>query len=230
VTANADQSPSRGALPQPVLMLVTDGSRLAGHHTDQDAAIARVCGEAVRGGVPVAQLRQRARSTAARIALGARVRETIGHQAMQFVTSDMEAAIALRADGLHLPEHGAPTSDARARIGGSVLISRAVHSTEAAVVAEREGVDFVVLGTVFASASHPDGPTIGVDGIRASCEAVTLPVIAIGGITAENAGAVMHAGAAGVAVIGAILDAADPCTAAVLLRAAMDVAVPVRRL
>jgi len=97
-----------------------------------------------------------------------------------------------------------------------------VHSVAAARQAEDEGADMVIAGTVFASKSHPGGATIGIDGLRAICEAVSIPVIGIGGITAENAGDVIRAGAKGVAVISAIVDAVDPRAAATALRRAID--------
>ena len=116
----------------------------------------------------------------------------------------------------------------RARIGPGVLISRAVHSVEAAIRAEHDGADIVQLGTVFETASKPGRAAIGVAGVRAVCGSVRLPVIAIGGINALNAGDVIRAGASGVAVIGAILDADDPCAAAAALREAIDAAFAAR--
>ncbi len=126
---------------------------------------------------------------------------------------------------MHLAQvHPTTEQDARRRAGRNVWISRSVHNVEAAVRAERDGADMLVLGTVFPSPSHPGGPSIGVEGVRAVCDAVRIPVIGIGGITAENAADVMRAGASGVAVIGAIFDAADPRAAAAELRAAIDAA------
>jgi len=112
--------------------------------------------------------------------------------------------------------------DLRANPCAEMVISRAVHSCDGAMQAERDGADMLVLGTVFPSKSHPGGPTIGVEGVRAVCDSVQIPVIAIGGITARNAPDVMRAGASGVAVISAIFDAGDPRAAAAELRAAID--------
>ena len=141
---------------------------------------------------------------------------------MFFVNGDVDAAISLGADGVHLPEGGAAIADVRARVGSDVLISRAVHSVDAAVRAEAEGADIVQLGTVFETASKPGRAPIGIEGVRAVCAAVQIPVIAIGGIAAANAGDVIRVGAAGVAVIGAIFDAEDPRAAAAALREAID--------
>jgi len=211
-------TPAAGALrfPRPALVLVTDAGRLRGR------AIEDVVREAVLGGVDAVQLREKQRTHAALLGLGARVRDAIVGRALFVVNNDIDAAAALRADCVHLPEDGESIAAARARLGGDILISRAVHGVNAALRAERDGADIVQIGTVFPSKSHPGGATIGVEGLRAVCDAVRVPVIAIGGITAANAGGVIRAGAAGVAVIGAILDAGDPRAAAAALRVAID--------
>ena len=93
-----------------------------------------------------------------------------------------------------------------------------MHSVEGANAARAAGVDYVVLGTIFASASHPGGQWHGTEIISEVCAETRLPVIGIGGITVENAAEVMKAGATGVAVVRSILGAADPRVAAGELR------------
>ncbi len=210
------------SLPRPALVLVTDAARLRGR------AIEDVVTEAVRGGVNVVQLREKDWPSSAIVAMGARVRDAAGG-ALLFVNGDVDAARELGADGVHLPEDGVAIADARARLGTGVLISRAVHSVDAAKRAEREGADLVQMGTVFETASKPGREPIGLEGVGAVCAAVRVPVIAIGGITAANAADVIRTGAAGVAVIGAILDGADPRSAAAALREAIDAATAVHR-
>jgi thiamine-phosphate pyrophosphorylase len=148
------------------------------------------------------------------------MRDAIAGRALLFVNGDVAAAVEIGADGVHFPESmagdAAPTS--------ALLVSRAVHGVEAAIKAQRAGADLVQLCTVFETRSHPGVPTLGLDGLREACERVAAPVIAIGGITAANAAEVMAAGAAGIAVIGAIFDAADARAAAAELRAALAVA------
>ena len=100
------------------------------------------------------------------------------------------------------------------------LIGSSVHAPDAAKQAEREEADFVLLGTLYASASHPEGVAGGEALVRAVRADTRLPLIAIGGITAENVAAVRAAGADGVAVMRAIVEAPDPeAAAAALLRA-----------
>jgi thiamine-phosphate pyrophosphorylase len=136
----------------------------------------------------------------------------------------------VRGTGMsHSPSHDRTPPSLRGKGAGglgSLLFSRAVHSVEAARRAEVEGVDFVVLGTIYPSRSHPGGVTGGTELVARVHEVVRVPVIGIGGITCENAGAVIRAGASGVAVISAILAAEDPRAAAAALRDAVEVALP----
>lgn len=206
---------TRARIPIPALVLVTDAARLRGRD------LADVVRAAVAGGVDVVQLREKALSRDELIALAALVREAIAGRALLFVNGDVGAAIKADADGVHLPEGGASITEARARTGGALLVSRAVHGIDAALQAERDGADLVQLGTVFETASKPGAQAIGVEGVREACTRARIPVIAIGGITPANAADVMRAGAAGVAVIGSILDADDPRAAAAALRAAI---------
>lgn len=211
---DADERRARLARYLPAVMLVTDASRLRGR------ALANVVRAAAGGGVNMVQLRDRDLSPGERLVRSGELRAALASRALLLVNADADAAVAAGADGLHLPARDTRTR--RGDIPEHVLLSRAVHSVEEAAAAERAGADMLVLGTVFASASHPGGATIGLDGVRVVCEAVRVPVIAIGGITAANAGDVMRAGADGVAVIGAIFDAEDAWVAAAQLRAAVD--------
>ena len=98
--------------------------------------------------------------------------------------------------------------------GGRLLIGRSVHSVEEAVVAESDGANYLILGTIYDTASHPGRPPSGPGLIEAVKARVRTHVYAIGGINASNAGEVMRAGADGVAVIRSILGAPDPGIAA----------------
>ena len=100
-----------------------------------------------------------------------------------------------------------------------------MHGVDAAREAAAQGANLLVVGTVYDSPTHPDQPPAGV-GLIGWCAQPGVPVVGIGGITPENAGAVMQAGASGVAVISAILGSADPAAAAARLAAAVGTAVP----
>jgi thiamine-phosphate pyrophosphorylase len=209
-------------LKLPALVLVTDTSRKPPRETSGDAWLDDVVRDAVLGGVSVVQLREKHLASGDLIALGLHVRDAIAGRALLFVNGDVDVAVALGADGIHLPDDGPAIGAVRDRVGDNMLIARAVHSIDAAIRAERAGADVIQAGTVFETASKPGAPLLGIDGLRAICDAVDVPVIAIGGITVANAADAIAAGARGVAVISAIADATDPRGVAANLRRAVD--------
>jgi thiamine-phosphate diphosphorylase len=212
---------ARPQLPTPAIMLVTDRLRLSEREHSGDEVLDDVVRDAVLGGVNVVQLREKDLATNELIALGLHVRDAIAGRALFVVNGDLAAAKALRADGVHLPAEGPSPEQARDEVSDRMLISVAAHSVEDAQAAERAGADLIVLGTVFSTDSHPGVQTIGLQGIEAVAAAVRIPIIAIGGVCATNARPCIEAGAAGVAVIGAILDASNTREAAGALRAAV---------
>ena len=127
----------------------------------------------------------------------------------------LDVARLAGADGVHLPAAGLPPSAVRALLGPEPLLGRSTHSPAAARAAAAEGVDYVFLGNIWETASHPGRPPLGAGAIR---DALPTPVIAIGGVTPETAPLAAAAGAAGAAAIRSIWDAADPAAAARALR------------
>src|SRR5207253_1231999 len=119
-----------------------------------------------------------------------------------------DVAFAAGADGVHLPSDGMPASTVREILGGDAIIGQSVHSVEEARQVSGSGVDYIELGTIFPSRSHPDGPVLGLAPVREAASFGT-PVLAVGGISATNIASVIEAGAAGVAVISAILVESD---------------------
>jgi thiamine-phosphate diphosphorylase len=160
---------------------------------------------AVTAGATVVQLRVKA-GTEEIVRRGRGLREL----GVTFVVNDdVEAALELRADGVHLGQ--ADVGAERARRAG-LLLGRSVSTLEQALAAD---ADYLGAGPVWDSPSKDDAdPAIGLGGLKAVCDAVSVPVVAIGGIDATNAAACIRAGAAGVAVIRA---ASDPA-----LRQAVD--------
>ncbi len=146
--------------------------------------------------------------------LGVRLKSNIDGRAHLIVNDSVDVALALEADGVQLPEEGTPVAEARLAVGPDMLIGRSVHSINGAVEAESSGADFLIAGTIFPSASHPDGLAQGTDFLRSLCREVSIPVLGIGGITAQNVGNIMEAGCSGVAVISSISEAEDPGSAA----------------
>jgi thiamine-phosphate pyrophosphorylase len=119
------------------------------------------------------------------------------------VNDRFDVALAAGAAGVHLRTSSAAAPMMRRHLPRGFLLGRSVHgAAEAARVAAKGGVDYLTLGTVYASASKPGRPPCGVDALAATARAVQLPVLAIGGVTVERTREVLDAGAAGVAAIG----------------------------
>jgi thiamine-phosphate pyrophosphorylase len=198
------------------LMLVTDRTLVSFERLPD------VVEQAIGGGVDAVQLREKDLPAEELTAIGRRLREMTRGRAALVVNGPVAVAQACDADGVHLPETAPlPAESERRRL----VVGRSVHDPTAAWAAAEEGCDYVVLGTVFPSRTHPGGATGGPELVSTVAGAVDLPVVAIGGITAENAGDVIRAGAHGVAVISAILAAQDPHAAARTLRRAIDATV-----
>jgi len=160
---------------------------------------------AVEGGVTLVQLREKDLPADELLRLAQQLRAVTRGRALLVVNDRVDVALASDADGVHLPGNGLPTRVARALLGPGKLVGRSAHSVGEAVEAERDGADYVLLGTIFPTSSHPESQAAGTTLIRAARPVVRLPLIAIGGIDTSNAREVMEAGADGVAVISAIL-------------------------
>ena len=160
------------------------------------------------------QLREKTISSGDLYQLASKLRIVTRGKALLIINDRINVALAVEADGVHLPSGSLPACVAKKLGGGRLLVGKSVHSVEEAVATESEGVDYLVLGTIYGTASHPGRPPSGPGLIEAVKARVHTHVYAIGGINASNADEVMRAGADGVAVIRSILGAYDPGIAA----------------
>jgi len=211
-------------LPIPCLTLITD-RRLC-----QSLSLGEAVARAVAGGVNVVQLREKDLAAAQLVPLADRLRAITQDKALLIVNSRLDVAQVCGADGVHLPERGPSVAVTRRLAGDGLIIGRSVHSAEEAVKAQEEGADYVQVGAIFPTRSHP-GPPAGLGLLESVAARVTIPIVAVGGITAENVGQVMQAGARGAAVISAILDSRSPGASARRLAEALveAAAAPARR-
>jgi thiamine-phosphate pyrophosphorylase len=201
-------------------MLVTGRSLCAvpaGRQGGADGLVAAV-EDAVGGGVDAVQLREKDLTLDELLPLAGRLREITLGRALLLVNGPLDVALAAAADGLHLPEAAPPVE--RPRPG--FLVGRSVHSVEAARRAEAEGADYLIAGPVYQTRSHPGVQPAGVYLIEEITCRVRIPVLAIGGLTAERAEDVVRAGASGIAVISAILAKEDRRAASSQLRSALE--------
>lgn len=128
-----------------------------------------------------------------------------------FIVNDRcDLALAVEADGVHLGQGDLPYGDARKIMGAGKLIGLSTHNREQVLEADRLKPDYIGFGPIFQPGSKQDhDPVVGVQGLRQIRSLTALPIFAIGGITVENVGDIMQAGANGVAVISAIVGAPD---------------------
>ena len=210
---------ARPTLPLPIVMLVTD------RHACGDRRLEEVVAAAVEGGVNVVQLREKDLPGADLYHLARKLRGAVGTRALLLVNERIDVALAVDADGVQLGAAGLPCEVARGLLPEK-LIGRSVHDTARAADAVAQGADLLLVGTMFASRSHPGTPPNGPTLVRKIATLTTLPLIGIGGITAANAAQVIAAGASGVAVISEVVAALDPREAAARLVAAVTEAWP----
>lgn len=134
----------------------------------------------------------------------------------------LDVAMASGALGAHLTRESIPGGPAKGLLGKDCVLGFSVHTPEQAEAAAREQADYVMFGHIYESESHSGQPGRGLQALREVVEAISLPVIAVGGITAARVDEVLAAGASGIAVIRAISRAADPEAATRELRSALD--------
>ena len=178
--------------------------------------------EALAAGAPAIQLRLKD-ATSRELLEAARILLPIVKSAggLFIVNDRVDVALAVGADGAHLGPDDPPVADARAvaaeTLGaeaGDFVLGYSVDTPDGAARAEADGADYLGVGAVYATANKADaGGVIGLEGLRRVVEAVAIPVVAIGGITPERAGAVAKTGACGAATIGAVMGSPDPSEA-----------------
>lgn len=142
------------------------------------------------------------------------------------VNDDIDIALACGADGVHVGQSDIAGKDLRALIGPDMLLGISANTVETAVAAQNAGADYIGVGAVFGTTTKKDAETLSVPALRAICDAVDIPVVAIGGISKNNIARLSGSGVDGVAVISAIYGQDDPAaaTADLLERARMMVA------
>ncbi|MFP9192066.1 thiamine phosphate synthase [Natronosalvus vescus] len=179
---------------------------------------------ALEGGIDVVQLREKEMSAHDRYELGRTLRDRTRAAGVPLIVNDrVDLALAIDADGVHVGQSDLPVPVARELLGSDRIVGCSASTVAEARRTEADGADYLGVGAVYGTSSKdvdPDEDGIGPQRIATITDAVSIPVVGIGGITAENARAVREAGAAGVAVISEITTADDPKTATERLRRA----------
>jgi thiamine-phosphate diphosphorylase len=178
------------------------------HALVDDLRVARI---AIEGGATLVQFRRKGVSTSQRVEQGQPFRELCARAGVAFVVNDdVEAALVLGAEGVHLGSEDEGLE--RARESG-LLVGLSAQTLDEALAADNEHPDYLGVGPVWATPIKPGVPALGVEGLRGVCESVAAPVIAIGGVDATNAAFCIEMGAAGVAVVRAATNTGSVRTA-----------------
>jgi thiamine-phosphate pyrophosphorylase len=187
------------------LFLVTD------RHQTNGRPLVPLLERVLAGAAPAIQLRERDLSARDLVRLAREVQAVMASRRSQLLINDrIDVALALEEVGVHLRSNSLPVSIARQLLGARRLLGISVHAVEEAVQAESQGADYIVLGPIYETPSKQMfGPPLGIRTLEKACRAVRIPIYGIGGVTASRAPEMRRAGAFGVAVVTAILGAAD---------------------
>lgn len=158
----------------------------------------------LKRGVRMIQLREKELSAKDYYELALRVRElTRRYSALLFINDRVDIALAVEADGVHLPSKGLPPSVVK-RLG-NLIVGYSAHSLEEALYAQQEGADFITLSPIFKTSSHPDAEPVGLLLLKEVSQKLSIPVYALGGITWEKVKLCYKNGAYGIAGISLFL-------------------------
>lgn len=166
--------------------------------------------QAILGGVTVVQLREKHASAAEFLALAQEVKQvTDRYQVPLIINDNLEVALAVDAAGIHVGQEDLAAAAVRQKIGDKKVVGVSAQTVEQALAAEQAGADYLGVGAVFPTSSKDDAVEVDFATLQAICQAVQIPVVAIGGITAENMTALQGSRIVGVAIISAIFGKPD---------------------
>lgn len=191
----------------------------------KEETLAETVEQALQGGVTFVQLREKGTDLMSRAELWQEAKEiqTIcrRYQVPFVIDDNVELALALAADGVHVGQKDMEAGEARRRIGENKILGVSARSVEEALLAQSRGADYLGVGAVFPTSSKDDARRVSSELLQAICAAVDIPVVAIGGITEANAVQLAGTGIAGCAAISAIFGQTDICRAANRLKQAV---------
>ena len=200
-----------------LLYAVTDRHWLNGR------TLVDVVKESLDGGVTMIQLREKSLDEGKFLEEAKELQALCRERHVPFIVNDnVDIAKAMDADGVHVGQDDMAALDTRAKLGPDKLIGVSAHTVEEALLAEKQGADYLGVGAVFPTSSKSDVGEMSYETLKAICKAVSIPVVAIGGISGENVGKLAGSGICGVAVISAIYAAKDVKAAAADLKTTVE--------
>lgn len=187
-----------------LLYAVTDRTWLKGR------SLANAVEEALKAGVTFLQLREKNLDFSSFLELARDIKKIADKYRVPYVINDnVDIAIACGADGVHVGQEDMDAKEVRKTIGPDKILGVSAQTVEQAVNAENNGADYIGVGSVFPTSTKPDAETVSFETLRNICKAVSIPVVAIGGINKDNAIKLAGTGIDGIAVVSAIFTRDD---------------------
>lgn len=186
------------------LYLVTDNS-------ENEEKFLKTIQEAILGGVSVVQIREKTAETLEFYNLALEVKEITAKYNVPLIINDrVDVALAIDADGVHVGQSDMPCDITRKLIGENKILGVSAATIEEAKKAEKDGADYIGTGAIFPTATKDDAPSVTKKDLSDIANSINIPVVAIGGITIENAKELKDTGIAGLSVVSAIMSAENP--------------------
>ncbi|MGM0886389.1 MAG: thiamine phosphate synthase [Bacillota bacterium] len=185
--------------------------------TEESIAIeelTRIIAESVSGGVSIVQLREKYNSSLSFYEKASALKQLLNELSIPLVINDrVDIALAVGADGIHIGQDDLPLPVVKKMVPEDMIVGVSVSTLEEALEAERNGADYIGVGSVFPTKTKQDATLMALEDLGEICRGVSIPAVAIGGITADNISALSDSGLSGTAVVSAIMNADNPKTA-----------------
>ncbi len=185
--------------------------------TEESIAIeelTKIIAESVSGGVSIVQLREKNNSSLSFYKKASALKQLLNELSIPLIINDrVDIALAVGADGIHIGQDDLPLPVVKQMVPEDMIVGVSVSTLEEALEAERNGADYIGVGSVFPTKTKQDATLMAIEDLGEICRSVSIPAVAIGGITADNISALSDSGLSGTAVVSAIMNADSPKTA-----------------
>ena len=185
--------------------------------TEESIAIeelTKIIAESVSGGVSIVQLREKNNSSLSFYKKASALKQLLNELSIPLIINDrVDIALAVGADGIHIGQDDLPLPVVKKMVPEDMIVGVSVSTLEEALEAERNGADYIGVGSVFPTKTKQDATLMALEDLGEICRGVSIPAVAIGGITADNISALSDSGLSGTAVVSAIMNADNPKTA-----------------
>ncbi|MFB9330250.1 thiamine phosphate synthase [Paenibacillus aurantiacus] len=187
---------------------------ITGENYHPGRELKHVMEQALRGGADIVQLRAKDAPKREVLEQARMLRELTAQYQVPLVINDhLDIALAVSADGVHLGQEDLPLAEARAILGPDKIIGISTHNIAQALEAQAGGADYIGVGPVYPTGTKPGRQAVTTAYVREAAERITIPFVAIGGITLDNVDAVLEAGAKRICAVSAIVGSSDPAEA-----------------